>query len=133
MCYINNMPRNRVSKPKSKQPKKPSIEVLVNQSKEDLRKQQVMCKAMAEAMRSVAIELKLQVSGQSAIEGEGVSIIVLYSCFPNGDIIIWFQDRGIYTLMALVNQQFKHLATFPIAQAEEFQAVLVELKGLLGQ
>lgn len=99
----------------------------------DLRSQQVMCKRLGEAMRQAAVELKLQVSGQAAIEGNGKQLIVLYSAFPNGDLIVWFLDQGYYSLMALVNQNFKHLATFPVTELIAFQAELTKLQSQLGK
>lgn len=99
----------------------------------DFRPQQIMCKRMAEAMRAAAIEMQMQVSGQAAIEGNSEKLIVLYSCYPNGDIIVWFVDKGYYSLMALVNQKFKHLANFAVGKEKEFQAELDRLKEELGK
>jgi hypothetical protein len=84
-------------------------------------------------MRYAAVEMKMQVSGQAAIEGHGEKLIVLYSCYPNGDIIVWFIDKGYYSLMALVNKNFKHLATFPVTETASFQAELTRLQGELGK
>lgn len=105
-------------KPKNRLPKQPL----------DLRPQQIMCKRLAEAMRAAAIEMKLQVSGQAAIEGNGSKLIVIYSAYPNGDIMVWFLDKGFYNLMVLVNQKFKHVATFPVTHAADFQKELTRIK-----
>jgi hypothetical protein len=99
----------------------------------DFRSQQIMCKKLAESMREAAVEMQMQVSGQAAIEGNGEKLIVLYSCYKNGDIIVWFVDKGYYSLMALVNKNFKHMATFPVTEAEKFQDMLTQLSSELGQ
>lgn len=99
----------------------------------DLRAEQVLCKELGEGMVRAATGLQKQISGQVAMEGGDKRLIVIFSAFPNGDLIIWFCDKGYFQLMALVNQKFKHIATFPSTNAEEFQKALTEMQKVLGQ
>lgn len=113
--------KNRISKKAKKD--KPPI---------DLRKQQVMCLKIAASMGSAAKELKLQVSGQFAIEGDGERLIGVYSCFVNGDVMTWFLHNGYYSLTALVNQK-RFVTVFPAHEAEAFQAELTKLSQEMGK
>lgn len=99
----------------------------------DLRQQQIICKRVAEAMQSVAVDMKLQISGQASVEGDGKQLIVLYSAYPNSDLIVWFLDQGYYSLMALVNQKFRHITSFSASDVDKFQEALTSLQNELGK
>lgn len=99
----------------------------------DFRKEQIMCRTLGVSLVESAVALKLQVSGQAAIEGDFGKLLVLYSAYPNGDFIIWFLNKGYYSLMALVNKKMKHLITFPAHEMELFQNELTKLQLELGK
>lgn len=118
------MAKNRIHPRKVSKIKPPAI---------DLRRQEIMCKALMDGMRESAIKLEMQVSGQAAIESKKEKLMVCYSCFPNGDFMVWFLDMGYYSLMALVNQNFRHVVTLPADEQDAFQVALSELVKALGK
>lgn len=99
----------------------------------DLRSIQIMMKNLAECMATAAEGLKLQVSGQATIEGDGESVIVLHTAFPNGDMMLWFLHKGFYTVMSLVNKKMRHCSQIPASTPEIFQEELNKLSEILGK
>ena len=99
----------------------------------DLRPIQAMIGKLSECMATAAAGLQLQVSGQATIEGGGISVIVLHTAFPNGDMMVWFLHQGFYTVMSLVNQKLRHCSQIPAHTPEIFQQELDKLKEILGK
>lgn len=99
----------------------------------DLRPIQAMMGTLAECMATAAEGLQLQVSGQATIEGGDISVIVLHTAYPNGDMMLWFLYRGFYTVMSLVNKKLRHCSQIPASSPEVFQEELDKLKEILGK
>lgn len=119
------MAKNRISKKRTKAAQ-PTTGI-------DLRKEQLMVAKMAESMAGTAKSLGLQVSGQVSIEGDGEKLIVLFSAYPNGDMMVWFLEKGYYSVMALVNQKTRHCSQIPATSPEVFQAELSKIKDIIGK
>lgn len=98
----------------------------------DLRIQQTMAKNLCDAMRVTAVDLNFTVSGQALVEGYGEKFNVLFSVFPNGDFMCWFLNKGYFSIMALVNQKQRHIATFPAEETENFEKMMRMLQKELG-
>lgn len=100
----------------------------------DLKPEQEVVKSFALTMAPAAVKHNMTISGQAALDfGARGTFPVIYGAYPNGDFIVWFLFKGYYTLMALVNQKMKHVATFPVHKMIEFQAMLTTIQASIGK
>jgi hypothetical protein len=88
-------------------------------------------------VREVAVRDSVKLKGQVVIQKEGSpDFPLVFCCQPCGGYLCWFIDPTfppMHRLYALVNENMKHIMSFPIEQAAEFREELLRMQKEMGE
>lgn len=94
----------------------------------DLPPAHEMVVEMLQTFRKYTTASKSRCTGQCTIERKaGPPTVVMYSSYPNGDYLCWFNDGTGFTMYSLVNENLTHVLT---CQANELPLLIEEAKKL---
>lgn len=84
--------------------------------------------------RKYTTATKARCTGQCTIERKkSPPTVVMYSSYPNGDYLCWFNDGTGFTMYSLVNEKFTHVLTCNADQLPMLIAEAQKLEPKLGK
>lgn len=100
-----------------------------NSSKlKDLPPAHEMVIEMLRTFRKYTTTSKARCTGQCTVERkDGPPTVVMYSSYPNGDYLCWFNDGTGFVMYALVNENLKHVIS---CNADDLPKLVAEAQKL---
>lgn len=89
---------------------------------------------MLRTFRRYTSASKCRCTGQCTIERKKAApTVVMYSSYPNGDYLCWFNDGTGFTMYSLVNETLTHVMTCSAADLPMMIAEAKKLEPKLGK